>query len=133
MRRYAREVSLCLTFEYLFTSTKSDDLEHFDATKLSPEDVDFVYTLRNGACDNLELYKEKVATYSKGFSLSRIYKMDLAILILAMYEMKEIGTPVPVCINEYVELADRYSTDKSSSYVNGILANFVKNELHSAQ
>lgn len=128
MRKYAREVALCLTFQYMFNNTKSDDLEFFDQTKLTDDDKEFVFNLYNGAIDNLETYKEKVSAYSKGFSLQRIYKVDLAILVLAMYEMQVIKTPVPICINEALLLADKYSTDKSPSYINGILAEFVKSE-----
>ena len=53
-------------------------------------------------------------------------KMDLAILRLAIYEIKyEESIPDKVSINEAVELAKQYGTDDSASFVNGVLAKFV--------
>ena len=50
-------------------------------------------------------------------------KVDLTLIRLAVYEMKyEDEIPVGVAINEAVELAKKYGTDESSSFVNGILA-----------
>ena len=53
-------------------------------------------------------------------------KVDLSIIRLAVYEMKyEEDIPKKVSINEAVELAKRYGTDDSASFVNGVLAKFV--------
>lgn len=58
--------------------------------------------------------------------LSRISKMDLTILKLAIYEIKFTDVPYKVSINEAVELAKKYGEDKSKNFVNGILASVVK-------
>ena len=63
---------------------------------------------------------------SKSFKLSRIYRIDLAILELAIWEIDHTETPYQVVINEAVGLAKKYSTEKSVSYVNGVLAAFVR-------
>ena len=64
---------------------------------------------------------------SIGYEVDRIFKIDLAILVVAIYELKFDKTnPVGVVVNEAVELAKKYSTDKSYSFVNGILAKVVK-------
>ena len=60
------------------------------------------------------------------WKLSRISKMDLAILKLAIYEIKYNEIPYKVAINEAVELAKKYGEDKSKNFVNGILASIVK-------
>lgn len=60
------------------------------------------------------------------WKLSRISKMDLAILKLAIYEIKYDEIPYKVAINEAVELAKKYGEDKSKNFVNGILASIVK-------
>ena len=52
--------------------------------------------------------------------------MDLAILKLAIYEIKYNDIPYKVAINEAVELAKKYGEDKSKNFVNGILASVVK-------
>ena len=60
------------------------------------------------------------------WKLSRISKMDLSILELAIYEIEFSDVPYKVAINEAVELAKKYGEDKSKKFVNGILASVVK-------
>lgn len=60
------------------------------------------------------------------WKLSRISKMDLSILELAIYEIEFSEIPYKVAINEAVELAKKYGEDKSKNFVNGILASVVK-------
>ena len=60
------------------------------------------------------------------WKLSRISKMDLSILELAIYEIEFSEVPYKVAINEAVELAKKYGEDKSKNFVNGILASIVK-------
>lgn len=60
------------------------------------------------------------------WKIERISKMDLAILRLAIYEIKYKKLPFKVAINEAVELAKKYGEDSSKNFVNGILASVVK-------
>ena len=60
------------------------------------------------------------------WKLERISKIDLAILKLAIYELKYTDIPFKVAINEAVELAKKYGEDSSKNFVNGILASVVK-------
>lgn len=60
------------------------------------------------------------------WKLSRISKMDLSILELAIYEIEFSEIPYKVAINEAVELAKKYGEDKSNKFVNGVLASIVK-------
>ena len=60
------------------------------------------------------------------WKIERISKVDLAILKLAIYELKYTDIPFKVVINEAVELAKRYGEDSSKNFVNGILASIVK-------
>lgn len=74
----------------------------------------------------IDAYIEK---YAKSWTVERMAKVDLAIIRLAMYEMlyrKDI--PVGVSINEAVELAKKYSNEKSGSFINGILGKFIRSE-----
>ena len=64
---------------------------------------------------------------SSGWKLSRMNKVDLAILRLATYEvLKDEDIPVGVAINEAVELAKKFGGDDSPSFVNGVLAKIAK-------
>ena len=60
---------------------------------------------------------------TKGWKTGRMGKVDLTLLRLAVYEIKfEEEIPTGVAINEAVELAKKYGTDGSFSFINGILA-----------
>lgn len=76
-------------------------------------------------------YKEEIAdliekNLKEEWKLDRISKIDLAILKLAIYEIKYKDIPFKVVINEAVELAKKYGEDSSKNFVNGILASIVK-------
>ena len=60
------------------------------------------------------------------WKIDRISKIDLAILKLAIYEIKYTDTPFKVAINEAVELAKKYGEDNSKNFINGVLASIVK-------
>ena len=67
---------------------------------------------------------EQTAT---GWTISRMGKVDLTILRLAVYEMKmDEEIPVSVAINEAVELAKKFGQDESPSFINGVLAKLAK-------
>ena len=59
------------------------------------------------------------------WKIERISKIDLAILKLAIYEIKYKELPFKVVINEAVELAKKYGEDTSKNFVNGVLASIV--------
>ena len=73
-----------------------------------------------------EILKDVETNLKEEWKLSRISKMDLTILKLAIYEIKYTDVPYKVSINEAVELAKKYGEDKSKKFVNGILASVVK-------
>lgn len=63
---------------------------------------------------------------AKGWSISRIGKVELAVLRLAVYEMLyDDDIPVSVAIDEAVQLSKTFGTDNSGSFVNGILASLA--------
>lgn len=61
----------------------------------------------------------------KGWTIDRISTVDLAILKLAIYEIKYKKEPFKVIINEAVNLAKKYGEETSSAFVNGVLASVV--------
>lgn len=128
-RSTAREHLFQLTFEQLFSEDKNDvTLEAYlmDAS-LTDSDKQYVKKAYDGIYTHLDELKGIVAKYSNGFNIDRIYKPDLAAMIVSVYEMKYVPeVPAAVSINEAVELVKRYSTEKSKSYVNGVLASVNK-------
>lgn len=84
--------------------------------------------------EKFEKIQEKVAELdtlineqATGWKTDRMGKVDLAIIRLAVYEIKyDDSVPTSVAINEAVELAKKFGQDESSSFVNGVLAKFSK-------
>lgn len=62
------------------------------------------------------------------WDIGRISKVNLALLKLGIYEMVYSKLPYKVVVNEVVELAKKYGEDTSPSFVNGILANVIKQQ-----
>ena len=129
MRKYAREVVFSLTFEYLFTGQKNElGLDMFEKKKLTGDDIAYIGDTYNGIVAEFDGLQSAVASITRGYKLERIYKVDLAILIYALYELSKGEIPTEICVNEAVELAKKFSTDKSDGFVNGVLAEYVKNK-----
>ena len=126
MRSYAREVAFCKIYTYLMSGVAEPDFSQFDQTKLDDEDVTFASDLLAGVVSQKEDLDKIVGELSRAFKLSRIYRPDLAALEMALYEMRNMDTPHPVVINEAVSIIKKYSTEKSVSYVNGILAAYER-------
>ena len=94
------------------------------------EDVkSFILNLVKTYKENREQIDGYIKNFAKGWNVERMVRMDKDILKIAISEMmSENKTPMKVIIDEAVELAKKYSTEESSSFINGILAS-VLNEL----
>lgn len=80
-----------------------------------------------GIIDQQQEIQKTIAMYLKeDWSIERISKVNLAILELAIYEIRQEETPYKVVINEAVELAKKYGDTTSQAFVNGILASVVQ-------
>ena len=126
-RKFDRENLFKLIYDFCLTGERDDSLldDIFESNKES--DVKYISTVYDGIIENYNEIINEISNYAKGFTLDRIYKVDLAIIVLAVYEIKFLDdVPTSVAINEAVNLSKVYSTEKSGKYINGILKNFVK-------
>lgn len=82
---------------------------------------DFAKELVLGVCIRGDEIDEIIERYSQNWKISRIAKIELSILRLALYEMLYTDIPLKVIINEGVELSKRFGDGNSRSFVNGIL------------
>lgn len=126
MRKTARENAFKLIFEKLIND-ESDELGYAALTEVLDEnDKDFLDALVGGVEKEKDFLKSVVSRFLRGFNIDRIYKIDLAILYVACYEILFMPyVPEKVSVNEAVELAKTYSTDKSPSFINGVLAGVI--------
>jgi len=110
-------------FKIIYSKLYNED------TQISPIDKidDFCAELISAFDNNYEEIKTKVASNLKGSTIDRIYKIDLALIYEAIVEIFYIkGSEYKIVINEVVNLAKKYSTDRSPSFINGFLAGLVK-------
>lgn len=79
----------------------------------------------------IEAYKEEIQNLisqnlKPKWDISRVSKINITLLKLAIYEIVYKKIPYKVVVNEAVELAKKYGDDSSASFINGILANVIK-------
>ncbi|WP_313525972.1 transcription antitermination factor NusB [Anaerotignum sp.] len=126
-RRSARKNAFFLLFQMDFNQAEEYEQvkEIFFAEKEEPvedEDKQFIVSEVEGARAHLEEIDRIIGECAKGWHTDRMSKVDLAILRLAVYELRFCqDTPVGVAINEAVELAKKFSSDEAPGFVNGIL------------
>ena len=126
MRSLARE---CV-FKYLFSKLfNPNDEGLFDVLikELSNDDKIFANDLLKFVVVNEEKYLSEIESLSLGFKLNRIFNVDKCAMLIGMAEFDNYkNTPIPVIIDEAVKLSAKYSTEKSTDFVNGILGEYVK-------
>ncbi|HEY5889218.1 MAG TPA: transcription antitermination factor NusB [Acidimicrobiia bacterium] len=80
-----------------------------------------------GVSEQREMLDHKIEDASENWSIARMPMIDRAILRLSLWELEnEPGTPTAVIVSEAVRLAGTYSTARSGSFVNGVLAALAK-------
>ena len=128
-RRIARENIYKLVFEYLFyDSLNQTSLELMLLDRnLTEVDKKYVINVYEGVAAKKDELLALIEKHAKGFRIDRIFRPDLSALLIATYELKYLDdVPPAVAISEAVELVKKYSTDKSYSFVNGVLAGVYK-------
>ena len=89
-------------------------------------EADFMNRMANGVIENADAIDDRLRPFLRDWTIERLTRVDLAILRLAAYELSLGETPAGVVINEAVELANQYSTDKAGAFVNGVLGNLAR-------
>lgn len=130
-RRSAREEVMKLVYQIIMNKSNSEEaLKNFyenQENELPNEEKEYIDNCVSGIERNSEKIDKYIEEYSKGWKVNRISKVDLAIMRVAIYEMLERkDIPNAVAVNEAIELAKKYSSEKSSSFINGILGNVIR-------
>jgi N utilization substance protein B len=127
-RKLARESAMKLLFELNY---KMDEYEEvldtfFEENELTPNDKEYISSIVCGTINKINDIDKTIGSFSKGWKIGRLAKVDLAVIRLAVYEIRYTDTPVGVVINEAVELPKKYGSEKSGTFINGILASISK-------
>ncbi|MGN0394554.1 MAG: transcription antitermination factor NusB [Coprococcus sp.] len=105
----------------------ADDDEPFEYLELRDEDKKYISCRVLDIVDKHKEIDGIIEEISEGWKLPRIGKAELAILRLAIYEMKyDEDIPVKVAINEAVELSKLYCDTEAKSFINALLAKLTK-------
>ena len=127
-----REQAMQLLFQIGFRNTPiSEQIDIFKENHPElaedPENEAYFLDVVYGVINSRDMLDEKFVPFLKKWKLERLPQTDRIILEIAVYEILTVAEiPTSVSINEAVKLAKKYGTDNSSSYINGVLSNFVK-------
>ncbi|MCR1934190.1 transcription antitermination factor NusB [Clostridium tepidum] len=141
-RRKSREVAMKLLFQTTLNGENleealeilrdvrdsNEDIKEKDYESIDLKDVDINYVKRiiKGIENNREKIDEKIKGNLKNWKIERLSKVDLSILRLCTYELNfEEDIPSKVSINEAIELAKKYSGEKSATFINGVLGKMI--------
>lgn len=125
-RRALREHTFKLIFLNDFHNPEELEQQfqlYAEENELEEEHEEYVLNKVKDMVIHLEEIDNKVSSICENWKISRIGKVELSILRLAVYEISyEDDIPKNVSISEAVELAKKYGGDNSGSFVNGVLA-----------
>ncbi len=126
-RRDAREVAFKLIFEFSFSKMQKNEVLEEYVSSLSDDDKAYVSEVYYGVIAHFDELVEHISANAQNFSVDRIFKVDFALLLLAIYEIKFMeGIPFKVSVDEALNLASKYSSEKSVNYINGVLSKFAR-------
>ena len=145
-RRVAREYAIQFLFSMDFNKYEDAELqmiefldhkaEHKEDEEATLNKDSRVYTeeIIKGALQHFDEIDKLIEFHTTGWKKDRIAKVDLAILRLAIYEIVfNNEVPDSVAANEAVELAKKFSTDESGSFVNGVLGKIIRGKAQEEQ
>ena len=128
-RRIAREAVLQALYAYEITKEKRDKVlkDIINRQSYDNDMKNFITSLFNFSIDNKEWCEEQIKTRLNNWEFDRVALLDRLLLILAISEIHFIDdVPPKVSISEAIQIAKQYSTEESSSFVNGVLDNIYK-------
>ena len=138
-RRKAREITLCLIFDFGFNSQEKPDelldlyLKYYPDERAEniAEQVkgdNYIQNVYFGVAEKVDELDEIIRNCSQKWKLERISRISVSILRMAIYELLYVeGTPHEVTVNEAVEISKKYDTEESYTFINGVLGAVITN------
>ena len=126
-RSTARAAAMQLVYENLMGGCGEGTLTELIAFQPEGDDLEYIEHTVAGVNACAQELDAVIARYSPSRELSRIARVDLCILRIALYEMRYAqDMPQPVVINEAVSLAKRFSEPSSARFINGVLGSVAR-------
>jgi N utilization substance protein B len=128
-RRKARELALQMLFQYDIAGNQPDQIiDTFEELQKSkPNTREFATKIFRGTVDHVSAIDEMIQNQAENWRLSRMAAVDRNIIRMSVYEfLHESDTPKLVIIDEAIEIAKKFGTQKSGQFINGILDGILK-------
>ncbi len=128
-RRKARELALQMLFQHDMSGNVPDMIisTFEELQKSKPNTREFATKIFRGTVDHQDEIDEMITAQADNWRLSRMAVVDRNIIRMCVYEfLHENDTPKLVIIDEGIEIAKKYGTQKSSQFINGILDGILK-------
>ena len=128
-RRKARELALQMLFQHDMSGNTPDMIiSTFEELQKSKANTrEFATKIFMGTVDNLPKIDDMITAQADNWRLSRMAVVDRNIIRMSVYEfLHETDTPKLVIIDEAIEIAKKFGTQKSSQFINGILDGILK-------
>ena len=128
-RRKARELALQMLFQHDLSGNAPDMIvtTFEDLLKSKPNTREFAMKIFRGTVDNLTAIDDMIQLQADNWRLSRMAVVDRNIIRMSIFEfLYENDTPKLVIIDEAIEIAKKFGTQKSSQFINGILDGILK-------
>lgn len=126
MRSLAREAVFKYIFSRLF-NRNDEGLFNLLIKDLNEENKQFAIDILNSVIDNESYFIEKISSLSHNYKIERVINADKCAILVGMAELTRFPkTPIAIVVDEAVKLSVKYSTESSAYFVNGVLAEFIK-------
>jgi len=129
-RKSAREIAFKVVFGYSFQLEEDINnlyIRYKEQDEIANDDQEYIEDVINGVKNNLSSIDEKIKAHLKDWDFKRLSQVDIAILRISIYEiLYREDIPKKVSVNEAIELAKSFGEDSSSKFINGILAEIIK-------
>jgi len=128
-RRKARELAVQMLYQFDLSGNAPDMIiETFeDLQKSKPNTREFAVKIFRGTVDHMQEIDDMIQAQADNWRLSRMAVVDRNIIRMSIYEfLFEEDTPKLVIIDEAIEIAKKFGTQKSSQFINGILDGILK-------
>lgn len=128
-RRKARELALQMLFQHDMAGNEPDMIitTFEDLQKSKSNTREFAVKIFRGTVDHLAELDDMIQAQAENWRLSRMAVVDRNIIRMSVYEfLHETDTPKLVIIDEAIEIAKKFGTQKSSQFINGILDGILK-------
>ena len=126
-RKIARAHAMKLIYEWEMGGDGGEETRmNLLGVEPGENEAEYMNRMFEGVVVNEEKIDSQIAAHLRGWTIERLSRVDLAILRLGAYELMLGEIPAGIVINEAVELANQFSTDKAGAFINGVLGNLSR-------